>query len=206
VVVRRGTAPARRASRHSRPGALALAAWLSLATALSARAESPSPEVGDAVVRDARGATVVLAELTRAHKFTVVTFYGVACPCFAAHVERLRQLASELGPQGVGFLVVDSERHAKDDPPVPRQVAPGLPIFRDEGGTLARRLGASYATESYVLDATGHIRYRGGIDSDRKYLRPDTQPYLRQALLKLLAGQGPAFATTKALGCALRLL
>ncbi len=94
----------------------------------------------------------------------------------------------------------------RSDPPVPREVAPGLPIFRDEGGTLARRLGASYATESYIVDATGHVRYRGGIDSDRKYLRPDTQPYLRQALLKLLAGQGPAFATTKALGCALRLL
>ena len=202
-MVRRGTAPARRLSRH---GALAVCAWLWLAAAFSARAESPPLEVGDVVVHDARGATVTIAELTRAHRFTVLTFYGMTCPCFAAHVERLRQLASELAPQEVGFVVVDSERHAKSDPPVPREVAPGLPIVRDEGGTLARRLGASYATESYIQDATGQIRYRGGIDSDRKYLRPDAQPYLRQALLKLLAGQGPAFATTKALGCTLRLL
>ena len=183
-----------------------MAAWLSLATALSARAESSSAEAGDAVLRDARGATLTLAALTRPHKFTVITFYAVACPCFAAHVERLRQLASELAPQGVGFLVVDSERHAKDEPPVPREIGPGLPIFRDEGGTLARRLGASFATESYIEDATGRIRYRGGIDDDRKYLRPDTQPYLRQALLKLLAGDRSALATTKPLGCALRLL
>ena len=198
-----GTAPARRASRQ---GALAASVWLSLATALSARAEPPPPDVRDAVLRDARGATITLAELTRAHRLTVFTFYGATCPCFAAHVERLRQLASELGPQGVGFVVVDSERHAKGDPPVPREVAPGLPIFRDEGGTLARRLDARYATESYIEDATGHIRYRGGIDSDRKYLRPDAQPYLRQALARLLAGDGPALATTKAVGCALRLL
>jgi hypothetical protein len=198
-----GTAPARRLSR---PGVVAMSACLSLATALSARGEAPAPEVGDAVLRDPRGAAVTLADLTRAHRFTVITFYGMACPCFAAHVERLRRLASELTPQGVGFVVVDSERHAKSDPPVPREVAPGLPIFRDEGGALARRLGASYATESYIEDATGRIRYRGGVDSNRKYLRPDAQPYLRQALLKLLAGQGPAFATTKSLGCALRLL
>jgi hypothetical protein len=202
VVVRRGTAAA---GRLSRQGALALSAWLSLATALSARAQSPAPQGGDAVLRDESGAAVSLAELTRAHKLTVVVFYAVACPCFAAHVERLRQLASELGPRGVGFVIVDSERHAKSDPPVPREVAPGLPIFRDEGGSLARRLGASYATESFIEDATGHVRYRGGIDTDRKYLRPDAEPYLRQALLKLLAGQGPPFATTKALGCALRL-
>jgi hypothetical protein len=189
-----------------RGGALALSIWLSLAPALSARAESPPPDVGDAILRNARGASVTLADVTRAHRFTVVTFYAVTCPCFAAHVDRLRQLVSELAPQGVAFLVVDSERHAKSDPAVPPEVAPGLPIFRDEGGALARRLGANYATESYIVDPAGHVHYRGGIDSDRKYLRSDAQPYLRQALTTLLAGTGPAFTTTKALGCALRLL
>lgn|GEM_PF-1218705 len=202
-MVRKGTAPASRVIRGS---ALALSAWLSLAPALSARAASAPPYVGDAVLRDTRGTPVTLADVTRAHRFTVVTFYAVTCPCFAAHVERLRQLVSDLAPQGVGFVVVDSERHATSDPPIPPEVVPGLPIFRDEGGMLARRLGASYATESYIVDAAGHVRYRGGIDSDRKYLRSDAQPYLRQALASLLAGTGPAFATTKALGCALRLL
>ncbi len=202
-MVRKGTAPA---GRVIRVGAIALSAWLSLVPALSAGAESPPPGVGDVVLRDMHGATVPLADVIRAHKFTVVTFYAVSCPCFAAHVERLRQLVSELTPQGVGFLVVDSERHAKSDPRVPPQVTPELPIFRDENGALARRLGANYATESYIVDAAGHVRYRGGIDSDRKYLRSDAQPYLRQALAKLIAGTGPAFATTKALGCALRLL
>ena len=202
-MVRKGSAPA---GRLIRGGAIALSALLSLTPALSAVAEPPSPDLGGAVLRDIHGAAVPLADVIRAHKFTVVTFYAVSCPCFAAHVERLRQLASELTPQGVGFLVVDSERHAKSDPPIPPQLTPELPIFRDEDGALAHRLGANYATESYIVDATGHVRYRGGIDSDRKYLRSDAQPYLRQALAKLIAGTGPTFATTKALGCALRLL
>ena len=60
----------------------------------------------------------------------------------------------------MGFVVVDSERHPAGAPPSPAEVAPGLPLLRDEHGELARRLDAHYATESYVLDATGRIRYR----------------------------------------------
>ena len=147
-----------------------------------------------------------MASLARGHRLTVVIFYAAGCPCFAAHVERLRQLEAELGYQGVGFVVVDSERRAPGERPPPPEIAPGLPILRDENAELARRLGAAYATESYILDSSGRVRYQGGVDSDRKYLRPDAQPYLRQALLKLLSGDAPAFATSKALGCALRLL
>ncbi|HVZ89255.1 MAG TPA: redoxin domain-containing protein [Polyangia bacterium] len=157
-------------------------------------------------VRDAHGQVTPVATLARAHKLTVVIFYAASCPCFAAHIERLRQLQAELGPRGVDFLVVDSERHGSREPTPPAEVAPGLPLLRDESGDLARRLGARYATESYVLDPTGKVRYQGGVDSDRKYLRPDAQPHLRQALLKLLSGDAPAFATSKALGCALRLM
>ena len=147
-----------------------------------------------------------MASLTRGHKLTVVIFYAAGCPCFAAHVGRLRQLEAELGSRGVGFLVVDSERRGHGERPPPPEIAPRLPILRDENAELAKRLGAAYATESYILDSNGRVRYQGGVDSDRKYLRPDAQPYLRQALLKLLSGDAPAFATSKALGCALRLM
>jgi len=187
----------------TRRGVLLLAGLLGAAPA--ARADSPGDGVAGVVLRDPRGAPVELAGLVRAHKLTVVVFYAATCPCFAAHVERLQRLAADLGPRGVGFLVVDSERHAGGDPPAPAQIAPGLPVFHDEGGALAHRLGARYATESDVFDAAGRLRYRGGVDSDRKYLRPDAQPYLRQALERLLAGDAPALTTTKALGCALRL-
>jgi hypothetical protein len=158
------------------------------------------------MLRDARGQVAPLATLARANKLTVVIFYAATCPCFSAHVERLRQLQAELGPRGVGFLVVDSERHGPREPPLPAEVAPGLPLLRDESAVLAKRLGALYATESYILDPAGKVRYQGGVDSDRKYLRPDAQPYLRHALLKLLAGDAPELATSKALGCALRLM
>ncbi len=169
-------------------------------------ASSGPPDVGNATLRDARGQVTSLTALARSHKLTVLVFYAAGCPCFAAHVDRLRQLERELGPQGVGFLVVDSERHGADETSPPGEIAPGLPLLRDESGDLARRLGARYATESFVLDPAGRVRYQGGVDSDRKYLRPDAHHFLREALMKLLSGDAPAFATSKALGCALRLL
>jgi hypothetical protein len=195
-------------ARAARPASALAASGLALllcALVPPARAEPPPPALGDAVVRDARGALVPLAGVARAHRFTVIVFYSATCPCFDAHRARLRQLAAELGPRGVGVVLVDSERRAAGDPPPPPAAAGDLPIFRDDGGALARRLGARYATESYVVDAAGQARYRGGIDSDRKYLRDDAQPYLRAALDRLLAGNAPPFTTSKALGCALRL-
>jgi hypothetical protein len=193
-------------SRSARLSALTAIALALPAQAARAESAMMPAGLGDAVLRDAGGAPVQLAQLLGGHRFTVVVFYSGTCPCFAAHVDRLQRLAAELGPQGVGFVLVDSERHGAAAPSRTPLVAPALPLYRDEEGRLARRLGALYATESFVLDPGGVIRYRGGIDGDRKYLRADTPPYLRQALLDLIAGKAPAFASSKALGCALRLL
>ncbi len=197
--------PPRSKSRKASVAAMAATVLATIAPVPQAKA-SIAGSVGDAVLKDARGTSVPLAQLLSEHRFTVVVFYSAACPCFAAHVERLRRLAEEFAPQGVGFVVVDSERHTAREPSTPALVAPALPLFRDEDGRFARQLGALYATESFVVDAHGGVRYRGGIDSDRKYLRADTQPYLRQALVGLVSGKVPVFASSKALGCALKLL
>jgi hypothetical protein len=164
------------------------------------------PDVGaDAVLRDARGAVVPLSGILAAHRYTVIVFYSSSCPCFAAHIARIGQLARELGQRDVGFLAVDSERHGPGEPSSPAEAAPGLPLFRDAGGLLARRLNARYATQSFVVDRAGRVRYDGGIDSDRKSLTSAPRTYLRDTLVRLLATDGPRYASSKTLGCALKL-
>ena len=164
---------------------------------------APPPELGDVTLKGAAGS---LKTQVRSHRLTVITFFAASCPCFAAHAERLRALAQELEPRGVQLLVVDSERHRSGEAPSPVVPGTSLPILRDEGGLLARRLGARFATESFVFDTAGALRYRGGIDSDRKYLSEHPSHSLRAALLDLLAGSAPEYATSKTLGCALRLM
>jgi AhpC/TSA family len=185
--------------------ALAILALLPLAISSAARGESVPADVGDATLRDGRGTVVPLSRIAADHRFTVVVFYSSTCPCFAVHVARLGRLSAELRNRGVAFLAVDSERHGPGEPTPPPAAAPGVPLFRDDGGLLARRLNARFATQAFVIDPTGQVRYGGGLDSDRKDLTAAPHAYLRDALINLLGSDSPRYATSKALGCALRL-
>ena len=92
-----------------------VAASLTLVMAASA-AESQTPSLADITLEKAGGEAVPLQKIVAAHRLTVVVFFSETCPCFAVHTERLRDLARELSPKGVDFVVVDSERHAASDP------------------------------------------------------------------------------------------
>jgi hypothetical protein len=110
-----------------------------------------------------------------------------------------------LQPRDVRFVFVDSERHPPGEAPLDFLAEASQPIFRDPDGRLARRLDAPSATETFVFDAAGTLRYRGGLDDDRTYLRPAPRNFLRDELLSLLDGTAPLFVAAKTLGCALRL-
>jgi hypothetical protein len=183
--------------------AVAVIAALALNTIASA---SPAPDLSDIILTQKKTGALDLQSLIRRHKLTAVVFFSATCPCFAAHRARLAALVHEMEPRGVAFVIVDSERRrqgASSSAAVPET---DLPILRDDQGKLARRLGAEYATETFVFDATGALRYRGGIDDDRKRLSQTPRALLRDSLLGLLAGNAPEFATGKTLGCVLRLL
>jgi peroxiredoxin len=139
-------------------------------------------------------------------RLTVLVFFADHCPCQAAHDARLRDLYAAYRPRGVEFFAVDSEvgATAERDAAEAAHRAYPFPILIDHGGGLAKTLGADYATESYVLDRAGMVRYHGGLDSDKRNLHDDATPYLKEALDDLLDGKPPRRAESKALGCALQ--
>ncbi len=142
-----------------------------------------------------------------AAQLTVLVFFAAHCPCQTAHDPRLLDLARRYHDRGVDIFAVDPEVGAtpvRDAPEATRRAYP-FPILVDQGGALARRLGAEYATETFVVDRQGVVRYHGGIDSDKNVLRPNARTYLADALDDLLAGHAPRVAEAKALGCALQL-
>jgi hypothetical protein len=193
------------ALRPSRIASSLGATALILAVALVASASPGSPSLSDIVLRAADGRAAALASVIREQRLTVVVFFSASCPCFAAHRARLAALARDFDAQRVRVVVVDSERRASGEVSPAALAEAGLPIWRDDGARLARRLEARYATETFVFDATGALRYRGGIDGDRRYLTPAPKAFLREALTALLQANGPSFTEAKALGCALRL-
>ncbi|HTA20183.1 MAG TPA: hypothetical protein VK989_12880 [Polyangia bacterium] len=175
------------------------------ASASASTSRATVTDLSDVVLRGARGEPLALRPLVQQHRFTAVIFFSSGCPCAAAHRTRLAQLIHDMQPRDVGFVIVDSERHAAGEPTPAFVANTDLPLFADDGGRLARRLDAQFATETFVFDAAGTLRYRGGIDDDRRSLRPRPTAHLRDELQSLLAGTAPPYVTTKALGCALRL-
>jgi peroxiredoxin len=139
-------------------------------------------------------------------RLTVLVFFADHCPCQAAHDVRLRELYAAYHPRGVDLFAVDSETGAtpeRDAAEATKRSYP-FPILFDHGGALAKRLRAEYATETFVLDARGVVRYHGGIDADKTSLHPDATPFLRDALDDLLAARTVRRAESKALGCSLQ--
>jgi hypothetical protein len=139
--------------------------------------------------------------------YTVVIFFSPDCHVLAAHDDRIRKLAKDFGPPRVRILAVDPEVDAsleRDRAEIEGRRYP-FPVLIDRDGSLARSLGATFASYTVVFDHEGNVRYRGGIDSDRVHMRDDATPYLANALSDLLAGKAPRVAESKALGCALRL-
>jgi peroxiredoxin len=139
-------------------------------------------------------------------RLTVLFFFADHCPCQAAHDARLRDLYAQYRPRGVDVLAVDSETSATPERDAAEAAKRGypFPILIDHGGALARRVGAEYATEAFVVDRSGAIRYHGGIDSDKRALHDDATPFLREALDDLLAERPLRRTESKALGCALQ--
>ncbi len=152
----------------------------------------------------ARRFPALVEELPRA-RFTVLEFFSSRCTCQKAHDERLRRLASELAPRGVQVIAVDSEATAgpaKDEAERARR-GYAWPIVSDPRGEWADAFGAEFGTFVLVLDPTGAVRYRGGIDSDRAHLSDGATPWLRDALVALVEGREPPLGETRALGCLL---
>ena len=169
---------------------------------------------GHAAVAPARDSTISSTDGTSARfqeylaraPFTVLVFVSADCPCLTAHDERLRELFAVYAPRGIQFFAIESEVGTTVDSArgEARERGYPFPILVDRGAVLANRFGAEFAAYSVIVDRTGNIHYRGGIDSDRRKLHPNADSYVRDALEDLLAGRTPRLAEARALGCVLR--
>ncbi len=187
-------------------GALHLAACAPAAAPVATLPTLGASGVPAAALPGSDGAAHRIADLARGAPFTVVTFFSADCPCQRVHDARLREMAAGYRARGVAFVAVDSEATATPagDADEARRRGYPFPLLTDARGAVADALGAEYATYTVVLDASLRVRYRGAIDSDKAHLTDDADPYLRDALDRLLAGREPERAATEALGCALR--
>lgn len=144
------------------------------------------------------------SQLERAVKRpTLVVFLHPQCPCSRATVEEIAVLLARSGPvldvRAVFVAEVSSER--VEESGLWKQVAtlPGVTAMRDPKGIEARKFGAATSGDAFLFDASGNLRFRGGLTASRGHAGDNIGVDSVVAVLEGTAGakSAPAF------GCAL---
>lgn len=148
-----------------------------------------------------------VGDLVQGHSWTVLFFFSATCPTVTAHDQRLKALWRDFHAQGVGVYAIASESDMTLSALRREAAARGypFPLLLDPEGRLARELGVRYASQAFVLGRDAEVAYAGSLDSDRRFLHDDAEPYLANALTALQHGRTPNRADAAAYGCALSL-
>jgi len=174
----------------------------------------------DLVLTDLDGKTLSMKDLRG--KVVVVTWYAIYCPGIKLTVERLKELAKEYGEgEDVVLLAINSDKgELADAKPVgmdkegkPLQPFPRIRaymadkkvnfrMFVDPGNLIADKFRAKTTPHMFVLDRKGVVRYSGALDN-QMHLKKDKEgyePYVRNAVAAILAGEEPAVTKTRPYG------
>ncbi len=145
-------------------------------------------------------------------KGTLVIFSCNHCPWVHAWEERLVAIANAAPEQGVGVIVVNSNDPAEypgDDFKGMQERARvkgyRFPYVMDATSRVGRAFGATRTPEAFLFDAAGKLVYHGAIDDNAEDAAKVTKPYLRNAVDAVVAGNKPAIAETKAIGCSIKM-
>jgi len=89
---------------------------------------------------------------------------------------------------------------------VSRKASP-TKVILDPNGTIGRQYAARTTPHMYIVNATGTLVYKGGIDDNPTSwgeIEPDTKNYVRLALSEMKAGKKISKASTRPYGCSVK--
>jgi hypothetical protein len=182
-------------SRH--PVALLIVAALAIPSVGSAGDDPPLS------VLSADGRRVTLDELRAGRDATVLVFWSAGCPCVRRYQERVDALL-DAHPRDrvlVMALVSNAGESLADDLKTAVERGVRVPIYRDEGGRVARAMGARSTPTIVVLDRKGEVRFLGWLDNERLPGVEGREPWLEEALAGVLAGRNDFKKKTPTYGC-----
>jgi len=193
-------------------GSAALA--LAPASVLAAGVDPGKPAPAFSAV-DSNGKTWSLAELKG--KVVVLETSNQDCPYVRKHYNssNMQTQQREAAAKGVVWLTVASSAPGQEgfvtaaqanELTAKRKAAPAA-FLLDPQSRIARAYGATVTPHMYVIDASGVLVYKGGIDSIPSSSTsdvPKAKQYVRVALDEVLAGKPVTEASTRPYGCSLK--
>jgi len=137
-------------------------------------------------------------------KVTVIMFFSTRCPISNAFNYRRNTLYDDFKGR-VNFIVVDSNSNEATDEvkAYATEVGFDFPVYKDLNNEVADRFAVHTTADSFVIDQSGIMRYRGYIEDSPNASRV-TKKALRDAIEEVLDGKPVSVAETRAAGCAIR--
>ena len=144
-----------------------------------------------------------LEELLRERRGALVVFWSGTC----AHCVRYDGYFNEFAGRHpeLGFAAIASRvnESAEQMRAAVRERGLRFAILRDEGAGVARQWYSQQTPRCYLIDAGGHLRYRGAIDNFKLATDPEYLEYLEPAVGQFLRGEAIGRADTPSFGCAI---
>ena len=164
---------------------------------------------------DSSGKSWSLAELKG--KVVVLETTNHDCPYVRKHYNstNMQTQQREAAAKGVVWLTVASSATGEEgfvtaaqanELTQKRSAAPAA-FLLDPKSRIARAYGATVTPHMYIVDASGVLVYKGGIDSIPSSSQsdiPKAKQYVRVALDEVLAGKPVSDASTRPYGCSLK--
>lgn len=174
-------------------------------------------QVGDIVkdfsLKNVDGKMVSMADFSDAKGF-IITFTCNTCPYSVAYEDRIIALDKKYASQGYPVIAINPnnpEARPGDsfEAMQTRAKEKGFtfPYIFDDGQKVYPVFGATRTPHMYVIAKTpkGHqVKYIGAIDDNYKDAAATTKHYVEDAVDALLAGKEVEVATTKAIGCSIK--
>lgn len=182
-------------------------------------AAAPGAQVGqpapDFASTDTKGVERKLSALRG--KIVVLEWTNAECPFVVKHykADNMQALQRDAEKAGVVWLSVISSAPGEQGHADPakangltdsRKAAPAG-ILLDPKGLIGRSYGAQVTPHMYVIDATGVLRYAGGIDSLATTNIDDiakAQPLFRDAMTSVVKGETVKTSVSRPYGCTIK--
>lgn len=164
----------------------------------------------DVEVQDVSGEMVTLSELAGENGL-LVNFSCNTCPWVSAWENRYNPVAKLAKENGIGVIALNPNAAIRDDgesmADMQQRAKEKNYQFHyalDEGAKMAEAFGATRTPHIYLFNSDMELVYRGAIDDNAKSAEDVEQPYLKNAIKDLAAGNAISPQTTKSLGCTIK--
>jgi peroxiredoxin len=133
------------------------------------------------------------------------------CPYVRLYLDRLKQIQTDFQTQRftlIGINGNDDSRYPEDSFDRMKEFAQehglNFPYLRDVTQDVVRTFGAERTPEAFLMNQSGVVCYRGGIDDNPQTPKQVQRHNFREAIAQLLTNQLITIPSTTAIGCSVK--